>query len=144
MATLRMERYFAATPEKVFAFITHMDNLLQWWGPEGTTIAEHNLDFSKVGDWSATMVSPGGDGHRVGGSVVAIEPPNFVELTLRFMMPDGDGPQSTIRFETKPDPSGGTHFLLTQSGLEEHHIADMRDKGWASALQRLENLISAN
>lgn len=144
MATLRMERTFSAPPEKVFAFITHMDNLLQWWGPEGTTIAEHQLDFSRLGDWSAVMVSPGGEGQKVGGSVIAIDPPNFVELTLRFMMQDGDGPESTIRFDTKPTPSGGTQFLLTQTGLEEQHIADMRDKGWASALQRLENLITSN
>lgn len=141
MSTLKMERTFAAAPETVFAFVTQMDNLLQWWGPEGTTIAEHNLDFSKPGDWSATMVSPGGDAHKVGGTVLAIDPPNFVELTLRFIMPGGDGPPSTIRFETKSTSSGGTHFLLTQSGLEEKHIADMRDKGWASALTRLEQLI---
>ena len=140
-----MERTFPVEPERVFAFITQTDNLLKWWGPEGTSIAEHNLDFSKPGAWSATMVSPQGSAHTVGGEVVAIDPPNSVELTLSFRMDDGErGPESVIRFEVRSNDAGGTLFLLTQSGLKAEEIADMRDKGWASALGRLEQLVNEN
>lgn len=138
-----MERVFAASPADVFAFITQTANLLQWWGPEGTRIAAHNLDFSKPGDWRATMLSPQGHAHTVGGTVLRVDPPKLVELTLSFELPDGArGPQSTIRFALSPVDTGGTHFLLTQTGLKAEHIADMRDKGWASALDRLQILIT--
>jgi uncharacterized protein YndB with AHSA1/START domain len=140
MSALEMERHFAARPEEVFARLTRTEFLLQWWGPEGTGIGEHNLDFSKPGPWSATMISPGGQSAIVGGEVLRLEPPFLVELTLSFAEGGGRGPESIILFELAASDKGGTHLRLTQSGLEAEHIADMRDKGWASALRRLERL----
>lgn len=140
-----MARHYPVAPARVFAFITQTENLLKWWGPEGTTIEEHDLDFSRLGDWSAVMVGPQGHGARVGGAVMAIDPPNFVELTLSFFMPNGvKGDESVIRFETRSDGAGGTKLTLTQSGLKAEHIPDMRDKGWNSALDRLEQLVLGN
>lgn len=137
-----MERSFAAQPAVVFAFVTQMQNLLQWWGPVGTTITDHNLDFSRPGPWSATMVGPQGHGATVAGQVIAIDPPNFVELTLSFRGDDHEsGPESVIRFDLSDGETGGTRLLLTQSGLRPEHIADMRDKGWDSALNRLAKLL---
>ena len=113
MSVLRMERIFPVAPERVFSFLTQMNNLLQWWGPEGTTIGEHNLDFSRLGAWSAIMYSPEGYAADVGGEVIAIDPPNSVELTLSFKEDDGKrGPESVIRFEVQPNDEGGTLFIL--------------------------------
>lgn len=140
-----MQRSFPAEPATVFAFVTRMQNLLQWWGPVGTTITEHNLDFSKPGPWSATMVGPEGHPGTVGGQVIAVDPPNSVELTLSFLLGDDQrGPESVIRFDITPGDAGGTNLLLTQSGLKQEEIADMRDKGWASALGRLGQLLNVN
>lgn len=144
MATLTMERQFSTTPTKVFDFITQSSNLLQWWGPEGTEIRDHDLDFSRLGSWKATMIGPQGHGATVGGNVIAIDPPNFVELTLSFALEDGQsGPESTIRFDCHP-VGNGTKFVLTQTGLDPAHIEDMRTKGWNAAFARLENLITTN
>ena len=57
MSILKLEREFAVEPEQVFAFVTRPENLLQWWGHEGTTIVEHQLDFSREGAWSSVMMS---------------------------------------------------------------------------------------
>jgi len=144
MATLTIERTFDATPEKVFRFITQTTNLLHWWGPEGTEIRDHDLDFSRLGPWKATMVGPQGNAATVGGEVLNIDPPNFVELTLSFALGDGQrGPESVIRFDCK-DVDGATHFTLTQTGLDPAHIEDMRTKGWNAALERLEQLFATN
>jgi uncharacterized protein YndB with AHSA1/START domain len=145
MATLTMERNFDASPERVFEFLTQTGNLLEWWGPEGTIIKDHNLDFSKPGPWKATMVGPQGHGAMVGGEVVGIEPPCWVELTLSFAGEGGEaGEESLIRFEVKSDGRGGTDFLLTQSGLREEYIEDMRNKGWNAAFDRLRKLVEQN
>ena len=144
MATLTMERMFESPPAKVFDFITKSTHLLNWWGPEGTEIRDDDLDFSKLGPWKATMVGPQGHAATVGGNVISIDPPNFVELTLSFAMGDGArGPESVIRFDCK-DIGGATQFVLTQTGLNPAHIEDMRTKGWNAAFERLENLISTN
>jgi len=144
MATLTMARHFPAPPEKVFDFITKSTHLLQWWGPEGTEIRDHDLDFSRLGPWKATMVGPQGHAAMVGGVVTAIDPPNYVELTLSFAMKDGlRGPESVIRFDCQ-DKNGETRFILTQTGLDPAHIEDMREKGWNAAFARLEHLITPN
>jgi uncharacterized protein YndB with AHSA1/START domain len=137
-----MQRMFDAPPAKVFDFLTQTENLLNWWGPEGTRIRDHSLDFSKVGRWSAVMVGPEGGAAEVGGQVLAVNPPYFVELTLSFVMEGGRGPESTIRFEVSASDAGGTHLLLTQTGLDPEHIDDMMNKGWNAALLRLENLVT--
>ena len=60
-------------------------------------------------------------------------------------MPDGArGDESVIRFETRDDGEGGTNMTLIQTGLKAEYIPDMRDKGWNSALDRLEHLILGN
>ena len=141
MATLTMERIFDAPPARVFSFLTRTENLLNWWGPEGTSIREHDLDFSRVGYWSAVMVGPQGGAQEVGGRVLAIDPPYMVELTLSFTIDGGRGPESTIRFDVSARDTGGTHLLLTQTGLNSEHIDDMMNKGWNSSLERLERLI---
>lgn len=141
MATLTMERMFDAPATKVFAFLTRTENLLDWWGPEGTSIREHDLNFSRLGKWSAVMVGPQGGAQEVGGEVLAINPPNMVELSLSFVMKGGRAPESIIRFEVSAVDTGGSHLLLTQTGLDPEHIDDMMNKGWNSALWRLEQLI---
>jgi len=142
MATLTMQRTFDASPDRVFEFLTQSDNLLNWWGPEGTIIRDHSLDFSKVGPWFAVMVGPDGGAAKVGGQVLEVTPPHAVELTLSFVMEDGHGPESTIRFEVSARDTGGTHLMLTQSGLDPEHIEDMMNKGWNAALLRLEILVT--
>ena len=145
MATLKMERNFSSPPAHVFEFITQTANLLEWWGPPGTRIEDHNLDFSKAGPWWAYMVGPQGHGARVQGAVVDINPPHWVELTLGFADEgNGVGEESLIRFEVKSDGKGGTDFYLTQSGLQTEHIEDMRNKGWNAAFDRLRILIETN
>jgi uncharacterized protein YndB with AHSA1/START domain len=142
MARLTMQRVFDATPAKVFEFLTQTKNLLNWWGPEGTQIHDHSLDFSQVGPWFAVMVGPQGGSAKVGGQVLEVDTPHAIELTLSFVMEDGHGPESTIRFEVSASDTGGTHLLLTQTGLDPEHIDDMMNKGWNAALLRLEKLVT--
>lgn len=142
MATLTMTRRFSAPLESVFAAITQTGFLLQWWGPEGTTIRDHDLDFTRMGPWYAVMVGPQGHPAKVGGDVLIVNPPRRVTLTLSFL-DENDQPldHSTITFELAPDDRAGTVLSLTQSGLKEEYIPDMKNKGWNSALQRLEALL---
>ncbi|WP_337659846.1 SRPBCC family protein [Anderseniella sp. Alg231-50] len=81
MSILKIERTFPVAPEKVFAFVTQTDHLLKWWGPEGVSMKEHNLDLSRPGAWSSTLVNSQGALHKMSGEVVAVDPPKSVEFT---------------------------------------------------------------
>lgn len=139
---LIMERVFAAPPAKVFAFITERENLLLWWGPTGTSVAENQLDLSTLGAYWFIMVDPSGGRTKVTGEVLRHEPPKLVEFSL--IVHTANGPpmiDSVVRFEVAAIDTGGTHFTLTQSGLTDAEI-DMQSKyGWASTLARLEELL---
>lgn len=145
MSELRIERNFPAEPGKVFAFVTRMENLLKWWGPEGMSVPEHDLDLSKPGDWSSVMVNAEGGRHKVSGVVVAVDPPRSVEFTWGWHDDNDErGYESLVRFEIEPDDAGGTRFLLTHSGLADEESAANHREGWSSSLNKLERLANEN
>ncbi len=136
MSELRIERNYPVTPERLFAFVTETANLLQWWGPEGTSIEEEHLDLTRLGPWSLVLVNPGGR-FAMRGVVKSVMPPRVVEFTMNV---PGDDVDSTVRFEIEPDGKGGSRFALIQSGITDQMV-EMGKHGWASTLARLEKLM---
>ena len=141
MTTLTLTRNFAADPATVFAFVTEPDNLIKWWGPEGMTCPEAELDFRRKGPWSSVMVSPEGNRYKVTGMVDLIDPPNAVELTWAWH-DDADkrGHESRVRFEVHSDGAGGSEFRLIHSGLADDESRENHEMGWTSSLRKLESM----
>ncbi len=141
MTDLTLERTFAADPKTVFDFVTKTENLLKWWGPEGMTVPEHELDFSKPGPWSSVMANAEGGRYKVTGEVLAVDPPNSVEFSWAWHdEADVRGHESLVRFEVKSDGSNGTHFSVIHAGLTDEESAENHNQGWTSALRKLERL----
>ena len=141
MGELRIERHYAVTPERLFALLTQTENLLKWWGPEGTSVAEHSLDLTQTGPWNFVLLDPHGGRHRMSGEVRAVDSPRSVEFTLIVHEPEDDPSiNSTVRFEVRPDGAGGSHFVLTQTGLTDEMIMIGSTRGWTSTFARLERL----
>ena len=144
MTTLTLIRHFAADPGTVFDFVTKPENLIKWWGPEGMTCPDAQLDFQTEGPWSSVMVSPEGNRFKVTGVVAEVDPPNAVELTWGWH-DDADvrGHESRVRFEVRPDGAGGTEFRLIHSGLADEESRANHEMGWTSSLRKLEAMAGA-
>jgi len=141
MSTLKLEREFTADPATVFAYITKAENVAKWWGPEGLGLKEAQLDLTQTGAWTSTMINAEGGLHKMSGMVTAINPPNWVEFTWGWHdESDQRGYESRVRFEVKPNGSGGTLFYLTHSDLADEASAENHGKGWGSALKKLERM----
>ena len=141
MSDLIIERTFAAKPEAVFSFVTQTDHLLKWWGPEGITVAENNLDFTRLGPWSSVMVNAEGQRYKVTGEVTQIDEPNAIELTWGWHDENDErGHSSTVRFEVDTDGKNGTLFKLIHSNLPDDESAQNHDTGWSSSFKKLERL----
>lgn len=134
MSELKIERSYDIEPSKLFAFVTEADNLLKWWGPDGAAATEVQLDLTRPGPWALVLDTPRGP-YAMRGVVRSVTPPSSVEFTMN--VPEKDAPDSTVRFDIRPDGKGGSVFTLTQSGISEQMVA-MGKSGWASTLARLE------
>ncbi len=141
MSDLTIKRHFPANPAKVFAFITEPEHLLKWWGPEGITVAEHQLDFSRPGPWMSVMVNSDGKRFKVSGEVVRISPTESVEFTWAWHdEQDMRGHESLVRLEVKSDGGDGTQFTLFHSGFADDDSAAHHNMGWTSSLAKLERM----
>ena len=139
MSELRIERTFEADAETVFTFITESRHLLEWWGPEGMTVSDDELDFTKPGPWTSTMVNAQGGIYKVSGEVVAVDPPSSIEFTWGWHNENDErGHCSRVRFDVKPAGSGGAEFILTHSDLPDDESATNHNQGWTSSLRKLE------
>jgi uncharacterized protein YndB with AHSA1/START domain len=140
MNDLRIEMTFAAPQDMVFEFLTQRAHMLDWWGPEGTSLPEENLDFSREGPWHSVMMNADGRRFKVSGRVTRVSPPHSVELTWGWHdAEDRRGPESRVKIELSPAP-GGTAFVLTHSGLADDESRANHRLGWTSALGKLERL----
>ena len=141
MTDLRIERTLKADVETVFGYITQTEHLVKWWGPEGMTVPEHNLDLSKPGSWTSTMVNAEGGKYKVSGEVLSVDPPNSVEFTWGWHDENDErGHNSHVRFEVTANQSGGTDFALIHSGLPDDESRNNHNSGWSSSLNKLERL----
>ncbi|SLN60449.1 SRPBCC family protein [Ruegeria meonggei] len=138
MADLKLEREFPTSPEILFAWISDGAKLLQWWGPEGMHVPEHDLDFSRLGPWYSVMVNADGQRYKVSGQVTHTNPPKSVGFTWGWHDDqDQRGAEShvTLRVEAAGD---GARLVLDHRDLGDDEIAANHNTGWTSSLRKLE------
>src|SRR5204863_3092139 len=58
-ATHRLERSFAATPERIWELWTTPAGIESWWAPDGFAVEVKKLDLQPGGDLVCTMTATG-------------------------------------------------------------------------------------
>jgi uncharacterized protein YndB with AHSA1/START domain len=140
---LRFERRFRHDARTVFDFVTRPEHLAKWWGPEGMSLPDMNIDLGRPGPWSSTMQAADGSKFHVSGAVLTVDPPHRVEFTWGWHDDKGlRGHESRVRFTVRDDGAGGSVFTLVHSGLADEESARNHENGWTSSLRKLEKLAS--
>lgn len=122
LGTIEREIHIEASPEVVFAVVSHPEHLKQWWPDDAeldpTPGAEGHLVF---GD----PASP--DAHVPKVTVVDAVPPRL--FSFRWVYPEDEAARRDnsllVTFEIEPVP-GGSRLRMTETGF--------REKGWEVAL----------
>ncbi len=136
---LVFERVFPAPVERVFAFITQHDHLVTWWGPEGITLPEETLDFTKLGPWHSVMMNSDGARFKVSGEVTEVSPPNRIAFTWAWHdEDDARGHESLVTIDISADDENTTRFVLTQRSFVSDESRVQHNEGWVSCLRKLE------
>jgi uncharacterized protein YndB with AHSA1/START domain len=139
---LRMERRFNATPEKVFAAWVEPAQFTSWFGPEGMSIPEHQIDPRVGGKWM-TRMEGGGQSHTVSGVYRVIERPRRLVFTWAWHNEGKRGHESEVTIELRPDGKNGTLLTIMQQSLESAESLAQHEHGWTSTLNKLARHLEA-
>jgi uncharacterized protein YndB with AHSA1/START domain len=129
--TIAIEAPIAA----VFAALTVPEQLVQWWGAEGSYhVTEMEADLRPGGAWKTTGAVPGGGTFSVSGTYRAVEPPRLVEFTWRHDWAEAaDAPETLVRYELT-ERDGVTNLTVTHSGFTDPADRDDHARGWKTVL----------
>lgn len=140
--TLTLSRTLNTGRETAFDAWVNPETLVRWWGPEGFTTPELDMDVREGGAWSTVMLSPEGSRHHVSGVYKVIDRPNRLVFTWSWTQDDGSKGHETeieVTFTTKGDK---TLMTLVQKVFKEVEHRDNHEKGWTSSLDRLERMFA--
>ena len=139
---LRIQRTFNGPVDHVFDAWVNPDILVQWWGPEGFSIPEHDIDPREGGAWTTTMLSPEGSRHVVSGIYKKIDRPNELVLTWSWKQDDGSqGHETEITVKFASEGDGTRMDFVQQVFAEAEHAANHRH-GWDSSFNCLDKVFA--
>lgn len=142
IATLRLERTFAATLEEVFDAWTDPEVLIRWWAAQPTwTSPGCEVDLRVGGHYELSMRNEQGDKtYVVGGEYREVRRPHRLVYTWCWAGADGPEPGNvsvvTVEFHPDPDQSG-TRVVLEHEGLASEESRSGHEAGWNGALDNL-------
>ncbi|MBD3665068.1 SRPBCC family protein [Sulfitobacter aestuariivivens] len=143
MSDIRLEREFGVSPARLFEVISSNAGLLEWWGHDGWTMRDEQLDFTREGPWHAAMLSDEGNLYKLSGQVTKVEPIETIGFTWGWHDPDDNrGAESHVTF-TVQEMATGSKLVINHRELPSDDIAAQHERGWGGPLGRLERLLGA-
>jgi uncharacterized protein YndB with AHSA1/START domain len=137
---LRVERFFDASPERVFAAFTQTRHLAQWWGPKGMTCPQVEIEARPGGPYRTCMRAPDGQEHWVSGVFREVDPPRRLVFTWAWEENGVRGHESivTLTFVAREK---GTFVSLVHTDLASQESRDKHEHGWKSTLESLQDFL---
>lgn len=133
---LLFTRVFNAPRRLVFRAWTDPKQVVQWFGPEGFSVAFLEMDVRPGGAWRKCMRSPEGvDYWRSGNYLEVVEPERLVFTYI------SDDPHSAPDHETVvtiilEDLGAKTFMTFRQQEFESVAARDSHQSGWTSCMER--------
>jgi uncharacterized protein YndB with AHSA1/START domain len=125
---VRFERLYDATPQELWRALTDPEQLRGW-------LADVSRDVVAPGaEWEVRF---GGEDHAGHWRIREAEEDRVLELDWRW----AEEPESVLRFEIVPQPTGGTVLILDHRLLASE-TASGYGAGWQSHLEALELLLA--
>ena len=137
MSDARLEREYPVSPERLFAAVTQPADLTRWWGPEGTELGAHELDFSRLGPWFTVKTHPDGREMKMSGQVTSYDPPRSVGFTWAWHDEnDNRGHESHVTF-TIVETAAGARLIIDHRDLQNEEAAKGHTWGWESSTNKI-------
>ena len=137
-STITISRTVAASPERVFAAWTDVDQLAAWWWPQlaGTT---YDVDARPGGRY---RISSPAIGTTVAGSYSEVEPPRRLVFTWVWM-DDGEQESGEDTVVVTFEPDGPATVVRIDHTSEAHAPDGGAVQGWNDVMDRLVRLYAS-
>ncbi len=133
---LLFTRVFNAPRDVVFRAWTDPKQLVQWFAPEGFSVAFLEMDLRPGGTWRKCMRSPEGvDYWRRGSYLEVIEPERLV-FTYFSDDPESDPEHETVVTMIFEAQGAKTLMTFRQEEFESVAARDSHRFGWTSCMER--------
>jgi uncharacterized protein YndB with AHSA1/START domain len=133
-AVLVVRRRINATPEKLFAAWTQPSLLTQWWGPQGVSCPEAEIDLKAGGAYRIANQFPDGTVVWITGIFELIEPPHRLTYTWKLESQDGPAERVTVCFEAF---GSATEVVVMHERIPDEVARRSHEKGWLGCLDGL-------
>jgi uncharacterized protein YndB with AHSA1/START domain len=140
--TLLLDRVLPAPRPRVFRACIEPAELAQWWGPQGFTTPEIDLDLRVGGAYRFGMQPPDGELFHLSGEFREVEPPARLVYTFRWEEPDPDDRETVVTMSLS-DRRDSTDVVVVQSGFATEARRALHVDGWTDCLDRLHELMSS-
>lgn len=121
----RMERTFAATPERIFEAYTTAAQVAEWWGQRATVTTVEALDARPGGAWRFVQRDAQGNAYEFYGEYLEVSPQKLVN-TFEFAGYPGHVVTDSVTFE----PVGsGTRVVASSSFASKDDLDGMLASG---------------
>lgn len=142
MPDLNLSRDFPVSAETLFEYLSTPEGTAQWWGPEGYKITHAELDFTRLGPWTVSLLNAEGNALKISGQVTHHRPPTSLGFTWAWHDPDDNrGDESHVTF-TVEAVNIGSRLTVDHRDLRDQDVADGHTRGWNSTLNRLEAAVT--
>jgi uncharacterized protein YndB with AHSA1/START domain len=137
---LELKSVLAAPPERIFEALTTPAELAAWWGPEGFTTLQIDLDLRPGGRYRFTMQPPDGDAFHLAGEFLEIDAPSRLVYSFRWEEPDPDDRTTTVTLSLR-DLGEATEVSLTQGEFATDARLELHRDGWTDSFGKLARLV---
>jgi uncharacterized protein YndB with AHSA1/START domain len=141
MVTLVVRKTIQATPERLFATWTDPEQLREWWGPEGVTCIDPEVDLRVGGRYRIGNRLSDGKILWIGGEFEVVDPPHRLTYTWRLEGAPGGSERVTVRFEPR---GAATEVVVTHERIPNETIRDQHAYGWHGCLEGLAEYLKAS
>jgi len=139
---LRLRSVLAAPRARIFQALTTPADLAAWWGPEGFSTTEMDLDLRVGGRYRFTMRPPEGEAFHLAGELLEIDAPSRLVYSFRWEEPDADDRTTTVTLSLR-DLGEATEVSLTQGEFATDARLELHRNGWTDSFDKLGRLLQS-
>jgi uncharacterized protein YndB with AHSA1/START domain len=138
---LEIKRVINAPRDHVYAAWTDATQLREWFGPENVQTREIVADARKGGEFRWDLINPEGEEMTIRGEYRELQPGKKIVFTWQWE--DDEDWENHISIVTVEltDREGGTELRLIHEQLPSEESRDGHNRGWNSALDKLEKFV---